>query len=230
MVEVSIGDKKYSVTRPKLQKWLYAENFRDKVIESADKKDDYGLVLGISSFLSALLDISKEDIQSLPWHEVAEAYYYCSLETAPRLDLSIVHESKNVHRKSIPEPWNYDERTWYVWLHLFAKEYGWNIVYIADLDVDDALALLQEMSMQEQFQKEWEWSLSEVAYEYNKSTKTSKLRELPRPAWMKMGSRSYQKSLEHPKQIKMKRSFMPVGVIIHEEIKTIDNAGGSNTA
>jgi len=229
VIEVSIGDKKYSVIRPKLQKWLYAENFRDKVIESADKRDDPGIVFGISSFLSALLDIPEEKVRLLPWHEVAEAYYYCSLETAPRLDLSIIHESKKIQKKSIPEVWDYEERTWYVWLHLLAKEYGWDVEYIAELDVDNALALIQEISLQDQFQREWEWSLSEVAYEYDKGSKKSKLRALPRPPWMSMGSRSYQKSLEQPaKQIKMKRIFMPVGIIIRDKDNTTDDVGGSN--
>jgi len=64
------------------------------------------------------------------------------------------------------------------------------------------------MLVDDQLEKEWEWSLSELAYSYNSSTKKSEFKELPRPDWMD------GKEIEEIKLIKIPKSMMPVGQVV----------------
>lgn len=79
----------------------------------------------------------------------------------------------------------------------------------SELDPDDGVALLQEILTDDQLEKEWQWSLSEIAYPYNPDTKKSEFKNLPRPVWM-------QKEIRKPvKQIKIPASMLPVGIVRH---------------
>ena len=212
MVEFSINKQPYSVTRPKLRKWLSIEKIRNEVLESADNKDKF--ISSLFTYLSALL--GTEDLQTAPWYEVLEAYYLVSIECYPKLDLSILLSAKQRKEGKLPDPWDYDERILYSWMHLLAKAYGWTIEYISDLDVDDAFALIQEISLEDQFQKEWEWGLSEIAYEPDQGTNKMHLRQLPRPNWMMQGNYHFKKEVERPKpSVPMRQDFIPPGVVVY---------------
>ena len=225
MVEFSLDNQKYSVTRPKLRKWLSIEKIRSEVLESADRDK---FIDSLFAYLSALLDTEPRDA---PWYEVLEAYYLVSIECYPKLDLSILLSGKEKKDK-LPDPWDYEARTVYSWIHLLAKTYGWTIEYISELDVDDAFALIQETSLEDQFEKEWQWGLSEISYESDGHGK-SKLRPLPRPDWMNIGNRNFQKAVEKPKKVfTMRQDFIPPGVVIYnaeQESKTINTEGSSDT-
>lgn len=220
------------MSRPGLKEWLSLEELRNRTLESAEKGEDT-FATYVFSYLSALLNTDESEFISSPWYEILEAYYLCSLECAPRLDLSVLKTGKSKKDGELPDPWEYGERLWYSWLHTFSKQYGWNIEYIAQLDVDDAFALIQEISLDEQFDKEWWWSLSEVAYEYEKTTKKSRLKPLPRPDWMRRATKTYQKSIESPKQkVSINPAFIPPGVIIYDSPKdtTANTTRDSNSS
>ena len=87
-----------------------------------------------------------------------------------------------------------------------AKAYGWTEEYISNLEIETGLALIQEAIVDDQLNKEWEWSLTEIAYEYDKGSKTSKFRALPRPDWMGGGKKP-------PKKTTMLKVMLPVGYI-----------------
>lgn len=106
-------------------------------------------------------------------------------------------------------PWDYPGRSWFAWAHRFANFYGWSLDYIAGLDVDVAIKLLQEMLVQDQLEKEWEWGLSERAFPYNSSTKKYEYKPLSRPAWMYPEMKSKKKRI-----IQIPKSMMPVGNIV----------------
>ena len=98
-----------------------------------------------------------------------------------------------------------------MWLHLFAKAYGWSSEYIANLEIEDGVALLQEIIVDNQLQREWEWGMNEMAYPYNQMTKKSEFKPLDRPSWM-------QKKYEAPKKIKIPIHLIPLGnVITHKQ-------------
>lgn len=221
MVTFTLNRQSFSVTRPKLREWLSLEDKRSKSLERAEKGEDE-FVTEMFSYLSALLDVSEDKLIQAPWYEVIEAFYLVSVECAPRLGLTILQQgSTKTKVDKLPDPWEYKERLWYSWLHTLAKAYGWNVEYISQLDVDDAFALVQEISLDEQFSKEWEWSISDVAYEFDKSTKKSRLRALPRPDWMRRASKTYQDSITKPKSVpRINPAFIPPGVIVYDEPKT----------
>ena len=103
-------------------------------------------------------------------------------------------------------PWDYPERDWYYWVHLLASHYGWSIAHISEMDIDDALALLQEIEVEEQMQKEWEYQLSEIAYPYDSNSKASIFKPMDRPFWMRKEAKAQKR--------KMLKKFMPNGYII----------------
>lgn len=231
MIEFSIDSQQYSVTRPKLWKWLSIENLRNKIIESAGKSDEFAT--GLFAYLSALLDIDDSTLENAPWYEVLSGYYLAVIECYPSLDLSILLSGGKKEGK-LPDPWEYDGRVKYGWVHMFAKNYGWSLEYVSELDVDDAFALIQEISLEDQFEKEWQWGMSEVAYEYDPTSKKSNLKKLPRPDWMMIGNRHYQKKVDKEKKpsFKVRTDFLPHGVIIYDgkqEHQAFDAEGNSNT-
>jgi hypothetical protein len=95
-------------------------------------------------------------------------------------------------------------------LHIFSSTYGWDEDRIANLDIDTAIGLLQEILITEQLDHEWQFSITELAYPYNETTKKSSFRPLPRPDWMK-------KII--PKVTKIRKDFLPLGNIIGVEQK-----------
>ncbi len=104
-------------------------------------------------------------------------------------------------------PWDYPGRAWYFWANLFAQKYNWTLEYIAELDVEDAIALYQEIEVAEQLNKEWEWGMSEVAYGYDPVTKKSKFHKLERPLWMQPEKQG------QPIKVRYHKKYLPVGVV-----------------
>jgi hypothetical protein len=78
---------------------------------------------------------------------------------------------------------------------------------IAELEVEDAFALLQEIETDKQLEREWAWQTNELAYPYNKDTKKSDFHPLPRPAWMRIKAGP-------PPKTRIPKKMMPVGNII----------------
>lgn len=232
MVDISLANRTISVVRPGLRKWLVTEEIRDTIFESADKKDSSGFTSGIYSFLSALASVTEEELDTTPWYEVLEAYYLVSLENTPKLDLSITKSEKKRDR-GLPDAWEYKERIWYSWVDALAGRYGWDIEYIAILDVDDALALIQEISLREQFDREFQYSLSEVGYEWDKVSKKSRLKPLPRPSWMSKATNIVKDKIEKNQLNNMVKplppGFLPIGtVVLDGQSETTKPEGNAN--
>lgn len=103
--------------------------------------------------------------------------------------------------------WEYEGRTWTYFSHLLAEAYGWELEYIGGLDVNEALAHIQEILTSEYLRQEFTHSLSEIAYVYNKSTKKSDYKPMPRPYWMRPVSKPTQ-------QVRIRRDMLPVGNIV----------------
>jgi len=62
---------------------------------------------------------------------------------------------------------------------MLAKNYGWTLEYVSMLQVEEALAKIQEILVDEQLEHEFFYGLSEVAYSYDSSTKKSKFVPMP---------------------------------------------------
>lgn len=204
--EVTLGKQTFPVTRKKLRGWLILEEIRSNIINAADLGDEDGFANHIFSFISAAFDISTEELENLPWYEIAEAYIQIYSANLPSHDFAIFR-GKGKDREKIP--WDYEGRTWYVWLHLLANNYGYSIEYIADMDIDDAIGLSQESLVEDQMDREKQWVMAEIAYSYDKDTKKTKFHPLTRPDWM-----ADEVVAKEVKVLKIPKSFMPVGNVI----------------
>jgi hypothetical protein len=103
--------------------------------------------------------------------------------------------------------WDYPNRSWWSLCRLLTKEFGWSVEYVENLDVATAMHIIQEVLIEEQLDKEWQWLLSERAVKYNEGTKKYEPNPLPRPNWMRPIPKQ-------PKKIMIRKDMMPVGIII----------------
>ena len=202
---IKIGNKKYAIHRATLKKWLELEDIRLGIKKATDSKDKHVSEL-IYTFLSVAFGIPDINWDTLTWIRVAEIYTKIITLNLPKYNFPILNIDSSDGGKVA---WDYEGRTWYLWSHMVMSKYGWHLDYVANLDIDDALALIQEILIEEQTAKEWEWSLSEIAYPYNENSKSNKFVPLERPKWMRV-----EQKIEPVKKVKILRKHMPIGNIV----------------
>jgi hypothetical protein len=202
-----LGKVEYPVVRSKLRAWLVLEDFYNSIIEAAEIGNRDKLVSSLYSYISAAFTVPIEELQSCPWYEITRAFREIYQVNIPSLDFPMLRKrmQKETNKKV---GWEYPGRTWYIWLHLLAGKYGWDKKYIENLDPDDAIALLQEILLDEQLDKEWEWGMFEGAYKYNEQTKISTFIPLERPEWMNPIA---PKEME---KVRIRASQIPIGLIL----------------
>ena len=210
---VSFGDEEFTITRKKLREWLTLEDYISDIAEAAEAQDIDGFIDSLCSYVSAAVGLPKEDVESAFVISVINSLDICIKTNVPNYELPILRNGIDPKKPIVPPVWEYKGRQWYFWLNTLATAYGWSIDYIAELDIDDAYSLYQEIVVDEQLRREWDWGLSEIAYPYDKSTKTNKFKEYPRPRWMRIGALA-SKPVE---KIKIRVDFMPVGNVIKYE-------------
>lgn len=204
--QINLGGTSYPVVRHKLKKWLQLEELHSNTLKAAETSNENDFLFSIFSYISVAFGVSMEVLSELDWHEISIAYENGLKTNKPLLKLPIFKGGD-----SVTYPWDYPGRNWYSWLYRLASKFGWTIEYLAELDIDDAVALIQEILIQEQFDKEWEWRRSQVAYGYDASTKKSKFIELPRPDWMKG---TPVKRIKEPPKVRIPIHMLPVGNVI----------------
>ena len=206
MKTIKINNIDVEIKRLKLKEWAKLEPLK-KLIDEETSKNNY---TGIATAMQKVVELSSVtsspiEWETLPWWDFLSVYNEVIYANLPTIKFPILRGNISKENKL---PWEYDGREWYFWLNLFARNYGWSSETVANMDIDDALGAYQEIAISEQLEKEWEWGLSEVAYSYDKGTKSSKFVPLQRPEWM---------APIVPKElpvVKMKKSFLPVGNII----------------
>ena len=191
------------MNRLTLRDWSRLDDIRQKISSEAEM----GRWQLIPNLIFESVLLCGAEIEDPPWQEMAQLYVEAIQVNQPRIKFPIF----NSKEKGSKKPWEYSGRTWYFWLNILASKYGWSAEQIAELDLDDAVGLYEEIVLDEQFEKEWEWGLSERAFVYNKSSKSSTFKALERPSWMSMHDPSEPKPV---KMIKIPVKAMPVGNII----------------
>lgn len=171
----------------------------------------------ILQYLELTAGISEEE-KRLPWFKIEEVFFLSLEANRVTYKFPILRQSP---KKSEELPWHYQGRDWYYWLNLFASAYGWNKNDVAELDIDDALGLFQEIELDRQFEKEWEHGLSPLSYPYDKASKKTKFIPLKRPSWMNKLPEISKISRKIPKKM------MPVGIILKVGIDENQNANDS---
>jgi len=207
-IQITLNGEVYSLRKSKLREWIHLESLKDKIIELAERKDT-AFSDAMCSYVSIFMNVDKEIISVLPWWEVFLLFFEISHFNRPNKELPIF---RSIYEKSEEPPWNYPEREWYSWVDKFASKYGWSIEQIAELEIEDAFALAQEIATNEQLEREWEWARTEIAYPYDQGTKKHIFKPLQRPFWM-LGI-----DPKKPVQtVKIPKHMMPVGNVIRSK-------------
>lgn len=193
------------IHRVKFRRWTELEDYREQFIQAAESNAE-DFPKKFNAYLSAALEVKEDIIAGLSWIECVELFYAIYDKNLPVSTLPLV-SSVTKDKKPVKIEWDYPGRTWYLYAHMLAQAYGWTLEYIAELEIDDALALVQEILTDEQLEKEFQWGMSEIAYPYNEKTKQSRYQPLPRPHWM-------LPSAKEIKKVKIPRSMMPQGLIL----------------
>lgn len=205
-----MGDKRNdseTVIRIRLRQWLNLGATHTELKRAIDAGEYHSIPELVFSYISiALPDFNGRDA---PWEFVCDLFNRIS--GIVKLDENIPLLKSFSSDDDDDSPWEYPGRNWYFWAHTIAKEYGWSLEYIAELDVNDAIKLLQEILVSTQLEKEWSWGVSDKSSGYDSSTKTSRFIPLRRPNWM-------QKISPVPEVIKIHRDFLPVGIIEHAKL------------
>lgn len=199
-------DLNTKVHRVKFRRWAELEDLREQFSRAAGEgAEDFPKKF--FAYLTAALDIKEDELAGLPWTTCVDLFYAIYLANLPSPTLPLITSVPKESKKATKLEWDYPGRLWYFYAHLIAGAYGWTLDYIAELETDEALALVQEILTEEQLEKEFTWGLSEIAYSYNKATKSSSLRPLPRPAWM-------LPAFKDIKPMKIARDMLPQGLVL----------------
>lgn len=188
-------------------------------IELGQYQREIGARKNVAENILKSLRLSGMEMEGHPWYETRDAFSALLEENRIRLLVPLMRGSK---KATEPPPWDYPERDWYYWVHAFASAYGWQMQYVAELDIDDAVALMQEIETEKQLEREWDYQISEIAYPYDKASKKNRFKPMPRPGWMVIGTFTMK-----PKLRKIRRDWIPVGNVIkvNEDQDTEHSAG-----
>lgn len=196
----------------KFKEWIELEDRRIEIDRASDRSTDEFPKL-VTGFLSDALKVPRWVWARLPWAEVWASYVGVSAVLSFKGYLPIV--SLPTDEKFTKPVWDYPSRTWYFYANLIAHAYGWSLKDIANLSVFDGMACVEEILLNEQMEREFQWSMSEASVSYDEKSKTSKPNPLPRPYWMK------QAKPDEPPPIprfKIPARLMPMGVVNYEAL------------
>lgn len=202
---ITVMGNPVTIHRLSLYGWSKLEGLKKAMDEAISHGDIDQYCVHIVHFIEMASPDLNINWDEVPWYETIQAFSEVILLNSPTLDFPVLIQKAKEEKKL---PWEYDGRAWYFWLNLFASNYGWGKSDIAGLDIDEAIGLYQEILLEEQLEKEWQWGLSEIAYPYKESTKKQEFSPLTRPEWMLPMAPT-----ELP-IIKMRRDMLPVGNII----------------
>lgn len=196
--------KQFKITpsRLTLRGWAALEDLRKQIANCGDTDRACELI-----YQSIELCTNKRpNWDRVSWKDAAYAFAEIHRVNQPTVKFPIL----NQENKDTEMDWDYAGRMWYFWVNVFARHYGWREDEIAALDIDTAIGLYQEIVVDEQLEREWQWGLSEKSVEYVPSTKKSRFVPLDRPAWMRKrpGAKRIVKT-------KIRRDMMPSGVVVN---------------
>jgi len=202
---VHVGGRDYEVSRARLGGYL-AQQCAEARLEDAVSRTETDAVCGmLFSILASTIPVTRESFDSAPWQGIAEAI--SAVRAVNRIPDSNRFSILRFGQKGHVVPWDYPDRARILWVHQLGRAYGWTAEEILNLWPEDAIGLLQEIVADEQFDREFSHSLSELSYTWNKQGQ-GKYRPLDRPGWMRVHL--------NPKQVvtRLRKVGLPVGVVI----------------
>lgn len=213
----SLGGDSYTIKRSRLGEYLDLLTQRDRLDEAVESGDNQNIASGLYEYLRVSLpDLDRATFESAPWFEVIRLF--AGIADANLIPLADQYAILSVDGGEGDDgedvPWDYSGRGGVVWKHLLASAYNWSLENINNLWPEQAVEFLMEIITEDISNKEFTHQLSDVAYEYNQTTKKSNYRPLRRPAWMIQGSEESQKKRKKGLITQIRRDFLPAGKVI----------------
>jgi len=210
-VNVSVGGQAFTVTPAPLGGFIALQRATRHLDEAVRSGGDNGAITDcLYEYLSAAIPaLGRGEFNEAPFFETFGAFRSIRrLNRIPQAEQFSILRG-NLRDESAKEPWEYDDRSDYLWVHVIAGAYHWELDTILNLPVKDAVAYVTEILATRQGEHEFIYALSEVAYPYDKATKRQIFKPLHRPAWMV----ALQKDRKPKNWGKILKSVLPVGRI-----------------
>jgi len=189
----------------RFRRWVRLEEQKNKILRAVEESSDE-FPNHLFDFLSTALYLPSRYFRKADWTKVVLAFYKALSILSYKTTLALFEPTAE-KKKSDTVSWDYDGRAWYLYSHMIASQYGWSIEYISNLRLDDVLPIIQEILVEEQLTKEFQWTMSERSSYYDDKAKVSKANPLPRPDWM-------HKHIDPIKELKVTKiptGMMPMG-------------------
>jgi len=200
--EITLAGESHIIERARLGRFFrlgelyrkYQQALNKRSIRSIDYLLDY---LALSS------DISRGKWENCSPLELADGFLRLVELNNVRINLPIFSESQERKEKV----YEYRGRFIATWISRLARMYGWSSEQILNLFPEEAACYIQESELQEFTEREFLYQLSDIAYQYDKHSKTSRYIPLKRAGWM-------LEKKEKEEKIKIPKKFIPQGVVI----------------
>lgn len=215
-VIISLGGCEYKCIRGRLGKYLALFEVNKSLGEAANRKDTGGIADSLYKYLSLCIsDLTRDFFDSAPWFEILDGYESLrDLNAIPQAERFAILNQVGGEDHDKPPAWDYHGRMQYLYVHIIATAYGWDQEQILNLWPEEAIAYIQEIMVDEQFEREFYHAHSEVSYSFDKATKKSKYQPLERPAWMVIGSIEEQERKRKDLITEIRKDMLPAGVVI----------------
>jgi hypothetical protein len=198
----------------KFKKWIELEDQKTR-IRKAHKESREEFPKLVIHFLSHALSVPEKQINQLYWAETMSLFNRVALSITFTDYLPLASLAPKVDDEVGRNPWEYEGRTWHFYSHMLAKAYGWSLEYIADLPIFEAMAKVEEILLDEQLQREFQWGMSEASVIYDSKSQTSKPNPLPRPYWMKTANPTDPLPI---KKVRIPSHMLPVGAVSYDAV------------
>lgn len=188
--------------QPRFGRWVRLEEQKNKILRAVEESSDE-FPNHLFDFLSTALYLPSHYFRGADWTKIVIAFYKSLSILSYKTTLALFEATKE-KKKVDTVSWDYDGRAWHLYSHMLATQYGWSLEYISNLRLNDALPLIQELLLEEQLEKEFQWTMSERSSYYDDKAKVSKANPLPRPDWM-------NRHIDPVKELKVTQ--IPVGMM-----------------
>ena len=211
-VTISLGGQEYDVPQARLGKYLLLQEAAASLQKAGEAAAKGGgsepVAAALTAYFNAYIpDLTQAQLSTYSWIEIFTVMAEISLINNIEIDFAILKYQTD---SGLPAPWEYPERMRHYWVHVLAFAYKWSKEQIENIWPEEAFAYLQEIVAQDQQEREFVHSLSEVAYQYDSGTKKSRYKPLIRPAWMVMRDPSTM-------IMKIPTVLVPQGKIVYPE-------------
>jgi len=184
-----------TVERARLGLHLFLANEAERALDALDEGD----AGAATTYIGQYIRLACGDHLDATGAEVIAAFIALMELNTPLFSLAFMEATFD---KSRALAYDYPGRGYALWVHRLASRYGWTREEIFDLWPEELMCYLQEILVSEYDEEDRQRVLSEMAYHYDKATKTMSFRPLPRPAWMS--------GRKERKTFRINRAYLPM--------------------